>query len=116
MSNLQSEKELIKQAYRAFNKRNIEAVLTLMHPNVHWPNGWEGGYINGHAEVREYWKRQWKEINPVVKPVSFTERKDGRIEVLVQQIVKDLEGKELFNGFVKHVYTFKNELVIKMNI
>ena len=107
---------LINRAYAAFNKRDIDSVISLMHANVRWPNGWEGGYVNGRDEVREYWTRQWKELNPVVTPVALTEREDGKIEVKVHQVVKDLQGKELFNGDIKHVYSFSEGLIQSMEI
>jgi hypothetical protein len=34
-----------------------------MDADVHWPNGWEGGYVEGHDEVRDYLTRQWKELH-----------------------------------------------------
>ncbi len=108
--------DLLINAYNAFNERNIDAVISLLHPDVEWPNGWEGGYLKGHNQVRDYWERQWKEINPHVIPISLTEREDGRIEVEVHQIVKDVEGKELMNGKIKHNYTFENGLIIRMEI
>src|SRR5215213_2345394 len=107
----QQNKEIIEQIYAAFNARDIDAVLSKMHPEVHWPNGWEGGYVTGHKEVRDYWTRQWKEINPTVEPVSITEKEDGQIEVGVRQTVKDLSGAILFDGFVKHIYVIDNGLI-----
>jgi nuclear transport factor 2 (NTF2) superfamily protein len=107
---------LLKKAYDAFNARNINAVLLLMHTDVHWPNGWEGGYVDGHEQVREYWARQWKEIDPHVEPLAFKEREDGRIEVEVHQVVKDLRGKLLSDGIVKHVYTIEDNLIKNMEI
>jgi ketosteroid isomerase-like protein len=77
--------DIIEQAYKAFNARDIDTVLSKMHADVLWPNGWEGGYVQGHKEVRDYWTRQWKELNPKVEPVSFKERQDGEIEVQVQK-------------------------------
>ncbi len=107
---------LINKAYDAFNARNIDAVLLVMHTDVHWPNGWEGGYVNGHSEVRDYWTRQWKEIDPYVKPVSFKEREDGKIEVEVRQVAKDLKGNLLFDGMVNHIYTIENGAIKSMEI
>lgn len=112
----QKYQDLIKRAYSAFNARDIDKVLLKLDPNVHWSNGWEGGYINGHDEVRNYWTRQWKELDPNVEPLGFKERQDGQIEVEVHQIVKDLEGNVLFDGMVKHVYTFENGLIKNMEI
>jgi len=111
----QEQEDVIKRAYAAFNERNIDTVLSLMHPDVHWPNGWEGGYVTGHEQVREYWTRQWKEINPKVYPVSIKEE-NGQIEVEVHQVAKDLQENVLFDGIVKHIYTFDEGKIKCMEI
>lgn len=108
--------EIIKRVYLAFNARDTDTVLQYFTPDVHWPNGWEGGYVNGHEEVREYWARQWKEVDPNVEPVNINERADGKIDVDVHQVAKDLEGKLLFDGMLKHIYTFNNGLITMMEI
>jgi len=107
---------LIKKAYAGFNNRNIDAVLAIMHPNIHWPKAFEGGYVIGHEAVRTYWTRQWSEINPKVEPLAITERPDGKVEVEVDQLVKDLEGNILFDGKVKHVYVIAGGLLQQMDI
>lgn len=109
-------KDLIKKAYSAFNERDIDTALSTMQPNVQWSKAWEGGYISGHDEIKEYWTRQWKEINPKVEPAEFTERENESLEVLVQQKVKDLDGNSIFDGIVKHVYTFEDGLIKTMDI
>lgn len=111
-----SYKNLIQKAYVDFNARAIDRVLSSMHLDVEWPNGWEGGYVNGHNEVRDYWKRQWKELDPHVEPVLFKERENGKIEVQVHQLVKDLQGNTLFDGTVKHAYTIEEGLIKRMYI
>lgn len=108
--------ELIKKAYSAFNSRNIDKALSTMQPNVQWSKAWEGGYISGHSEIKEYWTRQWKEINPKVEPIGFVERTNGSLEVLVYQQVRDLNENSLFDGKVKHVYSFENGLIKTMDI
>lgn|SRR5690606_10735401 len=107
---------LIKKAYSAFNSRNIDTALSTFHSDVQWPKAFEGGYVNGHDEIRKYWTRQWSEINPHVEPVGFEEIDDTKIEVTVHQIVKDLEGNLIFDGEVKHIYTVQNGLLRKMDI
>lgn len=107
---------IFQQAYDAFNRRDIPAVLALMSAHVKWANGSEGGYVEGHSQVHDYWERQWKEVNPIVNPISVTERKDGTVEVIVQQLVKDMKGNTLFDGIVKHIYTFENGLIEEMRI
>ena len=109
-------KDLIKKAYAAFNEREIDRALSTMQPNVQWSKAWEGGYISGHNEIKEYWTRQWKEINPNVEPTGFNEREDGSLEVEVHQKVKDLQGNSIFDGTVKHIYTFEDGLINTMDI
>lgn len=116
MTAINTYTELLTSAYIFFNERNIDAVLALMHTDVHWPNGWEGGYVEGHEAVRDYWTRQWAEINPKVVPLEFKELADGTIEVTVQQTVKDMQGNIVFDGVVKHVYTIVDGLISTMQI
>ena len=111
-----SNEEIITYAYQAFNKRQIDQVLAFFDPEVDWPNGWEGGYVHGHEEVRNYWERQWAEINPTVEPTDFETSADGRFRVTVHQHVEDPTGIVLFSGSIYHIYTFENGLIRKMEI
>ena len=107
---------LIRTAYKAFNSRDIDTALTTMHADVEWPKAFEGGYVRGHAGIREYWTRQWSEINPHVEPVTIVERLDGALEITVDQKVKDLNGTVIFDGMVKHIYTLEEGLLRRMDI
>jgi hypothetical protein len=111
-----SIQDLIKKAYAAFNERDIDKALSTMQPNVQWSKAWEGGYISGHNEIKQYWTRQWNEINPNVEPIGFYERQNGSLEVKVHQRVKNLQGNSIFDGTVRHVYTFEDELIKTMDI
>src|SRR5215204_309672 len=86
---------LLRRTYDAFNARDIDAVLAVMHPDVDWPNAWEGGRVHGHDAVREYWTRQFAAIDGRVEPVGFSARDDGRVAVEVHQVVKALDGSVL---------------------
>ena len=108
--------QLLQKAYAAFNDRQIDQVLTLMHTDVSWPNGWEGGYVHGHNEVRAYWVRQWAAIDPHVDPLNFMPLPDGRIQVEVHQLVKDQEGLVINDAMVRHIYTLDNGLIRSMEI
>jgi hypothetical protein len=90
--------------------------LALMHLDVDWPNGMEGGRERGHAAVRAYWTRQFGLIDSHVEPVGFEVDADRRIVVDVHQVVRDLEGAVLSDGRVRHVYTFRDGLVERMDI
>ena len=109
-------KNLITKAYLAFNTRDINTALSTMHPDVQWPKAFEGGYVSGHDAIREYWTRQWTEINPRVEPIGFNKRENGTLEIIVHQTVKDLQGNTVFDGTVKHIYTLENDLLRRMDI
>jgi len=107
---------LLTRMYTEFNARNIDAVLGVMHAEVNWPNGWEGGYVTGHGAVRDYWTRQWAEIDPTVTPEGFDALPDGRIRVRVRQVVRDRTGKELSDKIVNHTYAFDGSQIRGMTI
>ena len=48
------ERDLLTRTYAAFNARDVDAVLAVMHSDVDWPNGMEGGRVRGHAGMRDY--------------------------------------------------------------
>ncbi|QHT67796.1 nuclear transport factor 2 family protein [Rhodocytophaga rosea] len=110
------EKQILQAAYQAFNVRDVDRVLTLMSPDVDWPNGMEGGYVKGHAQVKAYWLRQWTMVNPSVQPVSFQKDEKGRIIVEVDQVVKDLSDNILLDGKILHVYNLEAGLIQHMKI
>lgn len=107
---------LLRRLYQDFNARQIDAVLAHMHTDVNWPNGWEGGYVSGHNEVRAYWLRQWQQIDPTVEPLAFEERPEGRIAVEVRQIIKGLDGVVISDSQLFHVYAFEEGKVRTMAI
>ena len=107
---------LLRRTYDAFNARVIDAVLAGVTADVDWPNAWEGGRLAGPDGMREYWERQWREIDPHVEPVAFAERSDGRVEVTVEAVVRDRAGRLLSEGRVLHVYTFDGDLVSRMDV
>jgi hypothetical protein len=113
---LREEERLLRRAYAAFNARDIEAALALMHPDVDWPNGMEGGRELGHDAVRAYWTRQFGVIDSHVEPLGFEVDENGRVVVDVHQLVRNLDGELLSDTRVQHVYTLRDGLVERMDI
>jgi hypothetical protein len=111
-----SNEQRLRDTYAGFNARDIDRVLEQLTPDVDWPNAWEGGRVSGHAAVREYWTRQWAEIDPHVEPVRFTTLPDGRVDVEVHQLVRGLDGTVLADGTVHHTYAFRDGLVARMDV
>src|ERR1700683_3538098 len=102
--------ELISRVYSAFNRRDVGAVLMLMSENVSWPKASEGGRVVGKQGVRDYWTRQWAEFDPRVDVLEVIER-EGKTDVKVHQLVKNLKGDVLSDMELWHVYTIANGLI-----
>ncbi len=110
------DRDLFLKMYAAFNARDIDTILAVMHPDVDWPNGWEGGRVHGQQGVRDYWTRQWAAIDPHVEPVGFEVDSQGWVVVKVHQVVRDLQGKLLSDTMVKHAYQVEDGLIKRMEI
>jgi hypothetical protein len=113
---MNEQREMLIKLYEMFNARNIDGVLAHLHPDVRWPNGWEGGWLHGHEQVRDYWTRQWHELDPHVEPVGFEHDESGRTVVHVQAIIRNMTGEIVSQGRVNHVYTLEDDLVRAMEI
>ena len=111
-----AHEDLLQSVYDAFNERDLDFMMLLLHPDVDWPNGMEGGRVRGHQAVREYWTRQWDIIDPVVKPQRFELLPDGRILVHVHQLVRDLDGKVILEQMVQHIYLLDGAQIVSMEI
>ena len=111
-----AHEDLLQSAYDAFNERDLDFLLLLLHPDVDWSNGMEGGRVRGHEGVREYWTRQWDLIDPIVKPQRFELLPDGRILAHVHQVVRDLEGNVILDQMIQHIYLLDGAQIVSMEI
>jgi len=113
---ISKERDLLISVYECFNRRDIEPILALMHPEVEWPNGMEGGWVHGREGVRDYWTRQWGVLDPHVDPGKFEPDDQGRIVTDIHQVVRDMKGTVLMDRMVQHVYLIEDGLIRRMDI
>jgi ketosteroid isomerase-like protein len=112
-----STRQLLEHAYEAFNERDVDAAVALMHPRVNWPNAWEGGRVIGRAAVRDYWERQFAKLSSSVEPQRFSDGSDGSMTVDVRQVVRDAHTHELISdSTVRHSYRFEDGLITRMDV
>lgn len=112
-----TDEDILRATYAAFNARDIEAVLERMHPEVDWPNAWEGGRVMGPDAVRDYWTRQFEQISGRVDPERFDYDPDGSITVAVHQVVHDAKTGELqADTHVLHRYRLEDGLIVRMDV
>jgi ketosteroid isomerase-like protein len=106
---------LLGTAYEAFNRRDIEAVLELLDPEVEWPDMLQGRTLTGVGAVRDYWEKQFETIRSTVEPREFIEREEV-IVVVVHQLVRDNDGALLAEGEVEHHYEFRDARIARMTV
>ncbi len=112
---MENDIQLIKQLYEDFNARKVDALLAKTAQDVMWANGMEGGYVQGHQGLRDYWERQWSSLNPQIKAVGFSKTEAGAIlvEALFSGKCLEQEFKDMPAG---HVFDIKNGLISRFDI
>ena len=111
------DEDTLRAAYAAFNARDVESALELMHPEVDWPNAWEGGRVAGRDAVAVYWARQFEQIASTVEPERFDRDPDGTITVTVHQVIRDANTGEIRSDtHVLHRWRLEGGLVVRMDV
>ncbi len=112
----EAHEQLLRRAYEAFNAHDIDGVLAMMHADVDWPNGMEGGRLHGHQEVREYWRRQFELVDSRVEPRRIEQRPDGQVVVTIRQVVRNRTGQVISDDIVEHWFVLGEGLIERMGI
>lgn len=113
---MSSDRQLLQSLYAAFNNRELETIISVMHPDVKWANGVEGGFVYGRDAVREYWTNQYKVIQVQLETLKFETDDNNRNVVTVHQIVRDLQGNLLVDTTVHQIFTIENGAIVLYEI
>lgn len=108
--------ELLRRLYNAFNDRDVESALEVIHPNALWANGMEGGMIHGHEGIRDYWMRQWSYITWHIRPMHLQKIDNENFVVKAHQILRDLSGNIVSIRDLQHIFRIEDGLITSMNI
>ncbi|MCU0565430.1 MAG: nuclear transport factor 2 family protein [Oculatellaceae cyanobacterium Prado106] len=103
--------QFLQNLYGAFNSGELETIISVMHPDVKWANGVEGGFVYGRDAVRDYWTNQYKVIQVQLEPLKFEQDENNRNVVTVHQIVRDLQGNLLVDTTVQQIFTIEEGLI-----
>lgn len=107
---------LLTRLYEAFNRKDIEAVVAALHPDVDWPNLLDGGRLHGREAVRDYWKRQFAIISPEATPIEIGKRPDGGLAVKIHYVVRAVDGGGLWTDEVTtNIFSFRDGLILRMD-
>jgi hypothetical protein len=108
---MSSNQQFLQNLYDAFNKREIEIIISLMRPDVKWANGVEGGFVYGRDAVREYWINQFNSIQVQLETLKFETDENDRNVVTAHQIIRDLQGNLLADATIQQIFTIEDGLI-----
>ena len=118
MNNQMKNIEIVKQVYEAFAKRNINAILNLLSPDVEWgepenPFNPAAGTRYGHDGFLE-WINIGRESEEILtlEPRKFLADNDSVAVVGYTKCLAKPTGKIYETDFV-HLVTLKDEQVIR---
>ena len=118
MNNQMKNIEIVKQVYEAFAKRNINAILNLLSPDVEWgepenPFNLAAGTRYGHDGFLE-WINIGRESEEILalEPRKFLADNDSVAVVGYTKCLAKPTGKIYETDFV-HLVTLKDEQVIR---
>jgi hypothetical protein len=108
---MSSNQQFLQNLYEAFNKGEIETIISVMRPDVKWANGVEGGFVYGRDAVREYWTNQCKVIQVQLDILKFEIDENNRNVVTVHQIVRDRKDNLLADATIQQIFTIEDGLI-----
>jgi len=109
-----SAQDLVVDAYAAFNRRDVKALLDLVSEDMDWPDG--DDRLVGKAAVKQYWLRQWTTTRTHGEPLRFTAVSPQELVVDISQTVQDLDGRALSRGLFQHSLYVAGGLIKRLDI
>lgn len=106
---------ILRTAYAAFNRRDVDGALAMLAPDVEWPDMMLGRVLHGTDAVRAYWTQQFATISSQVEPAAFHPCGE-RVLIEVEQRVRRLDTGGDESSRVGHLYTFRGERVARMEV
>lgn len=106
--------DLLREAYRHFNARDLDALLDLMTDDIEWPDVANRAVLRDKDAIRRYWEAQFEVADPKVEPLDVLDA-GADLVVAVDQRVTDHQGELLAPPTVVfHRYTFVGDQVRRM--
>ena len=108
------EHALIRNMYEAYNACDLPRLAAFMSRDVDWPDG--AARLHGLQAVEDYWSRLWARAHVHDEVVGVADVGPARTAVRISQVVRDLDGKVVSTGAFEHTYTFRDGLVLRMDL
>jgi ketosteroid isomerase-like protein len=107
--------EIVKRAYDALRRRDLDEIFSLFSPEIEIEQSDEipwGGHYKGHDEARVFFGKLTQAITSSVALEAFIDSGDRVIVLGRTQGTANASGKR-FDVPVAHVWTLENGLVVR---
>jgi hypothetical protein len=100
----------LRRLYDAFNRKDLDTVLSAASPDVDWPNLLIRRRVTGTGDIREFWDRQFRAIDPQLEVLAVSEGDNGTVVARVHQVVTFVsDGAVIEDVVVDHIFTFGDD-------
>lgn len=107
------KKALLISLYDAISRQDVDGVLSLMHPDVDWPDTLDGGRIHGLAAMRDYWTRQFALIRVSTALIDYVENADGTIATRVTYTRFAADGRLWDDQVAGNIFRFEGDRILR---
>ena len=108
--------ELITRLHDALNRRDLDAVMALIHPQARFRDYMDGGEVEGHVAIRGFYQRMFDTIAPDLDLIALKTLPDGRIRADIQSSVRDRSGHLWSDTRVIAIYRFTDGLMSSVEL
>lgn len=107
---MDARKALLVDAYRRFNGRDVDGLLSMMTDDVEWPDVPNQAVLRSKDAIRQYWLGEFAVTDPQMVPTEFVPgAAEDEIVAVVEQEVRDLSGAVLVDRReMRHRYSFRD--------
>lgn len=102
---------LIERLQAAVVARDLDGVMSFLHPDVVMPDYIDGGEVRGQAQARAFCARVFETLSPGVDVLEVEPLPDGRIRALLQAALRDRTGKVWSDSRVRVTYALVDGLI-----
>ncbi|WP_426030633.1 nuclear transport factor 2 family protein [Caulobacter sp. DWP3-1-3b2] len=102
---------LIVRLHDALDRRDLDGLMRLFHPDVRFLDYLDGGELVGLAAVRAFYQRLFETMAPAVDLLTVTDLPDGRLSTELQVSIHDHSGHLWSDTRVTATYTVLEDLI-----
>jgi bifunctional DNase/RNase len=108
---MDSASDLVHRFLDAVDRRDLDAVSILIHPEGRFADYMSRGEVIGPEGIRDFHVRLFESLNPHVDKISITPMKDGRVYAVLQVSVHDHAGHLWSDTRVHVIYDIVDGLI-----